>query len=144
MDPISAVGTLTTVFKMMSIAPSAYEKLNEWRGKPSKKEREALKRYCCGGRKSAGDWKARGGDASPPRSEHGVERRPRQSHSDPALRVVPSKPMRSAQPLVGGTPTAPDKPTYPSCKAAEIHSQSRAHLARRADALRASCATPDR
>jgi hypothetical protein len=46
MDPISAVGTFTTVFKMMSIAPSAYQKLNEWRGKPSKKEREALKRYC--------------------------------------------------------------------------------------------------
>lgn len=44
-DPVATITGFKAVFKVLSIAPSVYEKLNEWRGKPSKNERELLVRY---------------------------------------------------------------------------------------------------
>ena len=44
-DPVATITGFRAVFKVLSIAPSVYEKLNEWRGKPSKQERERLVIY---------------------------------------------------------------------------------------------------
>lgn len=40
------LSAIQTIFKLLGVAPKVYERVQQWKGEPTKEDRERLVRYC--------------------------------------------------------------------------------------------------